>query len=283
MKKILILLIIIFSTAFFYGCSNNTIDPNKPVVAVSIIPEAAFVQEITGNLVTVITVIPPGYSPGNYEPNAKTMEDITKASVYFTIGVPTEAGNILPNISNVPMVHLEDIVSQAYPDRTFSDGGRDPHIWLSTKRAIVMVNAIEAKLSELDPDNASIYKANADAFITNIEAVDAQIENIFSDITMNKFIVYHPSYGYFAEDYGLDMIALQQNGKEATAPHLQDVIDIANQYNIHQVFIQAEIDSTQVISFADEIHAQVVTLYPLSDQYCDNLINMANAIKGALK
>ncbi len=277
------MLIIIIAGVSLAGCQKTTTESGKPIIAVSIVPESAFVKAVAGDLVDVITVIPPGYSPGNYEPSARTMEEISNARLYFTIGVPTESGNILPQVKDIEIVNLETLVSQTYPDRTFGDGGRDPHIWLSIKRVVLMTQIIRDKLQEIDPDNANVYADNAAAFITLLNQTDAQIKTIFSDVTMNKFIVFHPSFGYFADEYDLTMIALEENGKEATATHLQEVIDIANQYDIKSVFNQAEIDSTQVESFADEIGGTVVTLYPLSDDYCNNLINMANAIREALR
>lgn len=283
MKKSLILLGLVLLTGGLLGCQNNQTTSNKPIIAVSIVPEAAFVEAVAGDLVQVITIIPPGYSPGNYEPTALTMEEISKASLYFTIGVPTEAGNILPDIKNIEVVHLEDQVAASYPDRTFGDGGRDPHIWLSIKRAKVMVEVIRDHLIQMDPDHTQVYQTNTETFMNELQATDDTIKAIFSDVTMNKFIVFHPSFGYFADEYGLDMIALEEDGKEATAAHLQDVIDLAHQYQITAVFNQAEIDSSQVASFADEIHGQVVTLYPLSKDYCNNLIAMANAIREALR
>jgi len=281
MKKILIIFLFFTISSVLMGCDNTMTEHDKPIVAVSIIPQAAFVEEIAGDLIEVITIIPPGYSPGNYEPSARTMEEISHASVYFTIGVPTEAGNILPDIENIEVVHLENLVAAVYPDLTFSEG-RDPHIWLSIKRVKVMVQIIADKLADIDPDNADLYQTNAGLFISELDGTNNQIVEIFSDVTMDKFIVFHPAFAYFANEYGLEMVALEEDGKEATASHLQEVIDLAALYQIEYVFNQAEIDSSQVESFADEIDAFVVTLYPLSDDYCANLIQMAEAIREAL-
>jgi len=283
MKKPLLGLLLLFSLFLMISCTEQTTETNKPIIAVSIVPQAAIVEAIAEDKVDVITLIPPGYSPGNYEPSAKTMEEMSHASVYFTIGVPTESGNILPDIEDIEVVHLETLVAEIYPDLTFSGGGRDPHIWLSINRIKVMVEIITDKLAVIDPENASLYQINANVFIAELNETQDQIEEIFSDITMNKFIVFHPSFGYFADEYGLDMISLEEDGKEATAAHLQEVIDLAELYEIGYVFHQAEIDSTQVQSFAEEIEAVVVTLYPLSEDFCANMVSMAEAIREAMR
>jgi len=136
-------------------------EEERMIVAVTILPQKALVSAVAGDLVEVMTLVPAGTSPGNYEPTPMEMEAFSKAKVYFTIGVPTEKANILPDAEDMEVVDLASIVAEQYPDRQFASGGRDPHIWLSPKRAVMMVNAIAEKLRELDPDNSTNYEANA--------------------------------------------------------------------------------------------------------------------------
>jgi len=283
MKKILLTFMVVVSLFGFAGCSQTSTNSIKPIVAVSIVPEKAFVEAVAGDLVNVITLIPPGYSPENYEPSNKTMAELNNAKVYFTIGVPTESGNILSDISNINVVHLEDAVSDVYPDRLFSDGGRDPHIWLSIQRVKVMVETIANTLSQIDPQNEAVYQSNKTIYFGMLDDVKNQIEAIFADKTMRTFFAYHPAFGYFADEFGLTMVAMEEEGKEATIQHLNDVIDLAEHLNIHTVFYQIEIDSSQVNSFAEEINGESVSLNPLSDDYINNLLEMANQIGDALR
>jgi zinc transport system substrate-binding protein len=217
-----------------------------------------------------------GSNPENYEPTPAEMEKFSKASLYFTIGVPTEAANILPNAGDIKVIALQDEVSEVYPDRTFGSGERDPHIWLSPKRVMVMIDVIARELSALDPSNATAYNENADAYKAQLEAVDAQIKGVLAGVRNKSFIVYHPAFGYFADDYGLTMYALEEEGKEATAEHLQEVIDIAKADNAKVIFYQAEIDSSQSQAFAEEIGGKTMMLEPLSPDYIANLKSMAN-------
>jgi zinc transport system substrate-binding protein len=90
-----------------------------------------------------------------------------------------------------------------------------------------------------------------------------------------QFVVYHPAFGYFADDYGLTMVALEEEGKEATPQHLQDVIDFAKSENIKVIFYQAEIDSSQSAAFAEELGGKTMELSPLSGDYIENLKAMA--------
>lgn len=283
MKRILIVFLAMTLSVGLLACDNQITESGKPIIAVTIVPQAAFVEAVAGDLVEIITIIPPGYSPGNYEPSARTMAELSDAALYFTIGVPAEVTNIIPGLNSINVVSLEDIVNDTYEDLTFSGGGRDPHIWLSISRVIIMVQTIADKLIEIDPTNEAIYSANATTYIDQLTDVLATIETIFEDVTMNKFIVFHPSYQYFAAEFGLEMNSLEEDGKEATAQHLTEIIDLANLYNIEYVFYQVEIDSSQVESFADEIDASIVELDPLSADYLNNIVVMANLIREALR
>ncbi len=268
------------------GCDNQRTSKagnKKTVVAVTVLPQKALVEAVCGDLAEVVTIVPPGNSPGNYEPTPQEMENFSRASVYFTIGVPTEKANILPKAEDMKIVDLPAWVAKEYSDREFSPGKRDPHIWLSPKRAKVMVEVIADTMAALDTGNAQTYQDNAEAFLKELDRVDAEITETFAAIQNKTFIVFHPAYGYFADDYGLEMYPLEENGKEATPQHLQDMIDLAKAENIKVIFSQAEIDSKQPDAFAEEIGGEKVMLDPLSGDYIANLEHMAKAISGAVQ
>jgi len=284
MKKVIRNLVgtaMILSTMCLFGCSSEVKEKaveEKPIIAVSIVPEQTFVEAVCGDLVDIVTLVPSGSSPENYEPTAQEMEKFSDASLYFSIGVPTEEANILPNVGDVEVISLQDEVSAVYKDRTFESGERDPHIWLSPKRVKVMVEAIAREISELDPDNKETYEQNAADYIVQLDEVDQEIKDALVGVKSKNFIVYHPAFGYIADDYGLKMYALEEEGKEATAQYLQDMIDLAKEENIKVIFYQEEIDSSQSEAFAEEIGGKTIQLAPLAAEYIDNLKNMAQTM-----
>lgn len=279
MKKGIVFLTLIFCLCLVCcGCNNQAaVDDNdgKPIIAVSIPPEAAFVKAIGGDIFEVVTMVPAGNSPSNYEPTPALKEQFSQACIYFSIGVPTEANNILPYVSpDTKVVSLNDGIMNEYPELLL-DGKRDPHIWLSPKRVIAMCEIINSELAQIDPENADVYQANTEAYIQQLQQLDADIREVLADIKNRKFIVFHPAFGYLADDYGLQMYALEEGGKEATAAHLQEMIDLAKDENIKIIFYQAEIDSHQSQSFAEEIGGKTIMLDPLSEDYIENMKSMA--------
>jgi zinc transport system substrate-binding protein len=258
-------------------------EASKLTVAVTILPQKALVEGVAQGLADVLVIVPAGSSPGNYEPTPMEMEAFSKASVYFTIGVPTEEANILPSATDMTVVDLPTLVAAAYPDRTFPSGGRDPHIWLSPKRAIVMVNAIADTLAQVDAANADTYKANAQSYVAELTELDQYIAAAFDGMVSKAFIAYHPAYGYLADDYGLTMYSLEENGKEATPEKMMELVDLAKEKGLTTVFSQAEIDSKQPDAFAEEIGGTKVMLAPLAENYIENLTSMADAIAASAK
>lgn len=284
-SSIFLILTLAIST-IISGCSSQQSLKNsneKIIAAVTILPQKALVKEVCGDLVDIVTIVPPGNSPSNYEPTPKEMQDFSKATVYFTIGVPTEKANILPRVENIEVVDLPSKVEEFYPEIEIGTGDCDPHIWLSPKRTKIMVEEIANTMIRIDDKNAQVYQQNAEIFLQELDRTDAEIKKDFEGIKTPVFIAFHPAYGYFADDYGLQMYALEQDGKEATPQHLQDMVDLAKKENIKVIFSQAEIDSKQPDAFAEEIGGKKIMLEPLSEDYIENLKRISKAVSGALK
>lgn len=275
--KILLVLLLTFTLSACGQTPPPT--PERPVVAVTIVPEETFVKAICGDTIDVVTLVPPGGSPSSYEPSPKEMAQFDKAILYFTIGVPTEPAHLLPAADNrnIPVFSLAKAAADVYPERELSDGQRDPHIWLSPKRATVMVQAIANQLTELIPDQADTYAQNAATFTETMTALDTDLSELLSGSTRPLFVS-HPAFGYLAEDYGLEMTALEQDGKEASPQRLRELIDAARAQNVNTVFYPAESAGRQAQSFAQELDGQAIPLSPLSVDYVNNLRDMAQKI-----
>jgi len=282
MKKLLgisLILLVIFTQTACTNSEQTASTDNQLTVAVSIVPEATFVKAVCGDTVNVITMIPPGASPENYEPTPEAFEKFNQADVYFSIGVPTEENGILPYVGeNTEVVALDDAVSAVYPERTI-DGVHDPHTWLSPKRVAIMIGMISEKMSMIQPEQSALYEENATTYKTALTDLDQQIQTIFANTDADKnFIAVHPAYGYFADDYGLNMYTLEEDGKEATAKHLQEMVNLAEEKNIKAVFYQAETSSEQADAFAESIGGTAIELSPLSADYINNMLTMAKTI-----
>lgn len=296
MKKIIVVLSIIVMMFSLVACQEEGIE--SLTVAVSIVPQETFVKAVAGELVDVVVLIPPGNSPANYQPSPKEMAAFNESAIYFHIDVAAES-HILESVNgDILLVDLAHHVDEVYPARYFDaedhddedkddheeghdhdHSGRDPHIWMSPSRVIVMIETIEDELSKIDPSNADVYKKNAEAYIAELNAVNEELSNAFDKMENKAFIMYHPSLGYMADDFGLEMHAIEASGKKATIQELEHVIEIARDEKIKYVFYQEEFDSQQAEIVAEEIGGATIKVAPLSGDYIENIKSIAKAME----
>lgn len=302
-KKMLFLLFLILTLLLTVSFSAAAAEA---VVAVTIVPQLEMVEAIAGDKVEIVEMIPKGFSPSNYSPSQAEMRAFNDAGIYFSIGVPADIQNILPRaeeMDGLKVVKLFEEIETRYPHRYFGEeedehvedehhedghvedtvddhghshaGGRDPHIWLSPSRASYMVEIMRDELIELLPQYEAEFKENAEQYLEKLAAADQGNEKLLAEYQGQGILVYHPSFGYFTEHYGLKMLAIEEDGKAPGPRQLQEIIEHARQEGIKNVFYQAEIDSNRTRAVAEELGGKIVQLNPLAENYIENLEKMA--------
>lgn len=301
-KYVLALLILVLTLSAFPAPSFA----EKPVIAVTIVPQIEMISEITEGRVEIVEMIPAGFSPANYAPSPAEMRAFNEAEIYFSIGVPADIQNILPRAEendNLKVVKLFELVGDKFPHRymdhsheedkdnhaedthTYQEEkqGRDPHIWLSPERGAYMVEIMRDHLIELMPEYAAEFRENTEEYLNRLEAVDQRNMELLNKYSGEELLVYHPSYGYFTEHYGLEMLAIEESGKDPGPRHIAEIIDKAREENIKTVFYQAEIDSNKTRAIAEELNGDTVQLNPLAEDYLDNLDYIAKIFAEVLE
>ncbi len=188
--------------------------------------------------------------------------DLPEGDHYLRFG-PTMKENvtlaILPHVAEPENEHGQE------------HGSLDPHIWNSPKRAIRMVENLLAGLKQVDPDNTEQYQANARAYIAELEALDLELEEGLADHQNEKFLVFHPAFGYLAHDYGLVQLAIEEDGRAPTPAGLDALIGQAKEEGITVIFVEPQFDSDNARTIADEIDGTVVRIDPLGCDYLNNM------------
>ncbi|MCB2173531.1 zinc ABC transporter substrate-binding protein, partial [archaeon] len=283
----------------------------KLAVFVSILPQKYFVQQIGRELVEVQVMVQPGASPATFEPSPGQMAAIAGANIYFSIGVPFEkiwlpkitASNpgmkIVPTDHGVPKMAMTDHLhgeethprpsgrepaGKYQPDKNHADeSSQDPHIWLSPPLVAIQAQTILLALQELDPDNRSIFEANYNDFISEIQVLNAELQTIFSARQGLKFLVFHPAWGYFAQAYGLKQIPVEVEGKSPKPARLIELIKLARKTGIRVIFAQPQFSAKSAEVIARGIGGQVVLADPLAEDWPLNLRTVARKIEAALR
>ncbi len=313
----ILVLLAVGLSLFASGCAdtapeNNSVeqgaetggDEEPIVVAVSILPQAEFVEKVGGDRVRVVVMIPPGASPATHEPTPGQLRDVSEARMYAAVGsgLPFEEvwmDKIEAVNSDMLIVdcsegiqlreiaahnHNEELEGESSGEAGEEHGddegaeheaeaheGLDPHIWNSPVNAKVMVENIYAGLVEVDPDNEAYYAENRDAYLEELEALDARIRAKLEGQEGRSFMVFHPSWGYFATEYGLTMIPIEIEGKEPSVQDLARLISEAKEKDVKVIFVQAQFSTRSSEAIAEEIGGEVVVVDPLAKDYVSNM------------
>jgi zinc transport system substrate-binding protein len=274
-------------------------------VFLSILPQAYFVERIGAQRVSVEVMVKPGQDPHTFEPTPQQMARLAEAAVFFRIGVEFE-NTLMPRIEST-MERLvvvdcregirlrqmdahghdtEKQEGQGYESEGHAGGGlegTDPHIWLSVHNAIRIVGTMHEALVRLDPEGKEIYDRGYRDLVEDLEALDRRISRILAPVEGKPFFVFHPSFGYFADDYGLEQIAVETGGAEPSARQLSRLIEEARSSNVRVLFVQPQFSRKSAETIAAEIDGAVVPIDPLAGDYIENLEQMARAIEEGLR
>jgi zinc transport system substrate-binding protein len=266
------------------GFSTFTPAAQPLPVTVSLLPQRLFVDRIGGQQVQTTVLVPPGKNPANYEPSPKQMETVAASRLVFRIGVPFENA-WLPRLAQLApgakVVDLRDGLNlrpvDLPPGATPHAGGApDPHVWLAPPLVMRMADRIRDELIALRPEARVEFEANHARFIADLKALDSDIRNRLADKKVRNFMVYHPSWGYFADAYGLRQMPVEAGWKEPGPRTLQMVIEGARQSGVRVVFVQPQFSQKEAQTIAQAIEGEVVAVDPLAPDYIDNLRRVAD-------
>ena len=221
------------------------------------------------------------------------MSRLAQAKLYFSIGVPFESiwidriHAIQPNLKFVPLhENTHEKLENDHGHNPLSDhshGYGDPHIWTSPAKVKIMAHKITSTLVRFKPQRKKYFEENLQSFIRELEKLDRDIREIFSKSTNRRFMVFHPAWTYFAKDYGLEQVSIEEGGKEPGPRALQRIIEKGKKLEIKVIFVQKQFGFSIAKKIANMIGATVREMDPLKEDYMNNMRETAQAISGALQ
>lgn len=257
------------------GCRAAPVsDPGAVRVGVSVGPQADLVRRIGGERVAVTTLLPPGASDEDVSLSPRQIVALETVQLYVAVGhpaFPLEARVVRPFLDRHPGVR---VVEMSGPGQ-----GGDPHVWVSPEVMTATARKIAAGLEALDPAHAAEYRRNLAGFLEDAGRLDREVRARLSAPGASRaFVVYHPSWGRFAERYGLEQIAIEAEGKEPGAAGLIQLIDRARSEGARVVLVPEGFprESAQVI--ADAIHGRIVSADPLAPDWEKTLLRVAEVL-----
>jgi len=266
-------------------------------VFVSIMPQKYFVQQISMGQVDVRVMVPPGASPASYAPKPRQMAALSNAAIYFAVGVPFEGAWLARIAAANPkmiVVHTDEGIEKSamaahhHHDGHHNGGGHhngalDPHIWLSPPLVLSQARTILSALQKADPTHRDAYAKNHAVFASKVTALDRELRSALADRRGLRFMVFHPSWGYFARAYGLIQVPIEIEGKEPKPAQLAFLIQEAREHGIQVVFVQPQFSAKSAALVAGEIGGQVVVADPLAEDWAGNLRAVARQFRDAAR
>jgi zinc transport system substrate-binding protein len=258
-------------------------------VAVSVPPLAEFAERVGGDRVAIQILVGPGQNPHSFEPTARQVEGLTSAQLFWRVGMPFEEAWIARLRGQNPGLEVLDAragLALAEPGAAAGHhhghgddhGHHDPHVWTSPALVVAMLPRLAEALARIDPAEAESYRARAAAYASELEALDAELRRILAPLAQRRFLVYHPAWGEFAAAYGLEQVAIEQDGKEPGARRLATLATQARRDGVRVIFLQPQSSARSAQTLAREIGARIVVVDSLARDYAGTLRALARAI-----
>lgn len=303
MKKAFLLLLIVVS---LISCKNgqhsNKSEDNKPLIIVTIEPLRYFTEAIAGDNFKVISMVPKGSSPETYDPTPQQLVELTKSKAYFRIGYigfeQTWLEKLTDNAPHLPFfdtskgieliydtshIHAGEsnaVSNHQHEEHYHAHGGVEPHIWNSAYNAQIIAGNIFNALCSLDKNNEEIYLERYKGLCRQLERTDSLICNMLTGSNADRaFMIYHPALSYFARDYGLHQISIEEDGKEPSPAHLKKLINTCKKEKVRIIFVQPEFDRRNAEIIAKQTNTKVVPINPLSYEWEQEMLHIAKELQ----
>ena len=283
MKKLIYILTLFILSA----CGNTTQKSEKPILTVTLEPLRYFTEAIAGNNYEVVSMVPKGSSPESYDPTPQQLVNLSKSQAYFRIGyIGFEQTWMKKLEANCPDMKVYDTSKGIDLIRDkghwhgdhFHEGGVEPHVWNSTQNALIIADNIYQALCELDSTHQEDYQKRLDVLKQTIRQTDANVRTLVENAD-STFLIYHPALSYFARDYGLKQVSIEEGGKEPSPAQLKALIETCRNENVHTIFVQQEFDQRNAQLIANELGVNIVSINPLSYDWVKEMIRIAEALK----
>ncbi len=260
MKKLISILggvivgVIIFSQAGIFGASVNNqanvigAGEDKLVALSTFTIIADMVGEVGGDRIESVSLTKVGAEIHGYQPTPGDLVKASEADIIFENGMNLElwTAKLRANIPDVPAVIVSEGVETISINEGSYEGKPNPHAWMSPKQGMIYIENIRRALSDIDPENAEYFDANAAAYIEKLKVVDEQLSQSLAELPESNrfFVTCEGAFTYLTNDYNLKEVYLWPiNSDQAGSPQqIARVIDIVKAENIPAVFCESTVE-----------------------------------------
>ena len=253
------------------ACQEAPAPPGKPLVVASFYPMYEFSRQVAGDRAEVVSLVPPGVEPHDWEPSPQKLVEVQNARllVYNGAGFEPWVDKLLHDVTGKKIIVIEtarglDLIPAA-AEGGAKNGGGDPHVWLDPVLAQSQVETIRAGLTQGDPANKATYDDRARAFRARLAALDAALQAGLRDCEHRDIVVSHAAFAYLARRYRLTQVAVMGLAPESepSPAELAAIANLARRRKVSYIFFETLVSSRLAETLAREIGAKTLVLNPI--------------------
>jgi len=298
-------LFILLALFFAASCSREAAQHDGLLIAVSIPPQAWFVSQIAGGKADTIILVPPGQNHHTYEPTPRQLQELSSARAWIRSGLDFEISllpRITPLFQNLWIVDgTEGVQFRLMEEHSHDSHGHghdhhhdhhphshshleiDWHTWLGREPAKILARHIRDVLSYFDSENAAFFRESYENLIREIDAVFDELRSALAPLYGRSVFVYHPSFGYFFDEFGIRQEAVETGGTKPTPRQLNDLMAKILEDRPAAIFVQTQFPVAAARTLADAADAQLVELDPLAFDWLDNIRRLGESLQLAIQ
>ncbi len=271
------------TTVALTACGNGSLAAQReePSVVAAFYPLAFAAERVAGEHATVTNLTAPGSEPHDLELSPQQVAELSEADlvVYESGFQPAVDAAVEQNAQGLQLDVAEVVGAEAAADQHPATDGEedhagqvradvvegDPHIWQDPTRFATVVVAVAEALARADPDHAEAYADNAASLVADLERLDREFATTLRDCDRRTFVTSHAAFGYLADRYGLEMVAIGGLSPDAepSPARLRELDRVVREDGITTVFAEPLASPEIAHTLADEVGVDVAVLDPI--------------------
>ncbi len=236
------------------------------------------VERVAGNSAHITVLLEPGQNPHAYQPSPQDMVRISSADIVFSngfgleeflddlVGAADRTGAVVEVSRGIDPLVI-DANGHEEQHQEHEEGAVDPHVWFDPNNLKIWTENIADAMAGADPENAKLYRSNADQYLAELDELDGWIRDQVATIPLEnrELVTDHMSFGYFAEEYGFQQIGAvipaATTEAETSGKQLAELMETIKEHDIKAVFVSMDIDPTMAEIVAEDTGIPLIPLY----------------------
>ena len=283
-KKLLLtlslIIILLLSACSDKDSKNDPTAKDQISIFTTVYPLQYFAERIGGDAVNVQSIYPPGADEHTFDPTQKDMISLADSDLFFYIGLGLEgfvenAENTMKN-EHVKMIATADAITEdmlgAGHDHDHEDEEEenhhstlDPHVWISPVLSDALAYSIKEALIEAAPDKKADFEKNFEELRDDLLDLDRKFIDMAENAPTKTFFVSHAAFGYIADTYGLEQIAIagMNSQSEPSQKQLTSLVEEAKKNDVKYILFEQNITSKITGVVQKEVGAESLMLHNL--------------------